>query len=184
MEIISLDTFTKTYLVPKYISVFFCVLFLISCQKEVTLQFSDRTFSSEKNAIISVVIPEAQGNSLAAKNINKVLEQFACTALNIDTSKAPRFLIEESSKQFDASYASFKKQISNELSLELPIWEANIDGELTFINENVISIAMNSSINTGAANDNLKIKFFNFNPFTGQSVPIEDSVNDLSLIHI
>lgn len=143
------------------------------------LDFSDRTFSSEKNAIVSIILPEAQGNSSTAKKINATLEQFACEALNIDASKETQSLIKESAVQFDASYSRFKKQISNELSQELPVWEANIDGEITFKNQSLISIAMNSSINTGSAKNNLKIKFFNFDPATGKAITIEESVNDL-----
>ncbi len=160
--------------------IYFFFILLTSCKKEVVLKFSDRTLFSEKNAIISIIIPEVQGNSLAAKNINKILERFACNALNIDASKTPQFLIEKSAKQFDASYIGFKKQISNELSQELPVWEANIDGELTYKNETIISVAMNSSINTGSAKNNLKIKFFNFNASTGEIIDVKNIVNDLN----
>ncbi len=163
----------------KYFSLLSIIFFLFSCKEEVKLDFSDHTFSSEKNTIVSIILPKALGNSSAAKNINMTLEQFACDALNIDASKEKQSLIEQSAKQFDESYTSFKKQISNELSQELPVWEANIDGEITFKNENLISIAMNSSINTGAIKSNLKIKFFNFNPSTGKTITIDNIVNDI-----
>ena len=152
---------------------------MFSCKKEISLDFAERTFSSEKNAIISVILPEAKGNTSAAKNINNTLTQFACKALNIDASKEPLSIIEDSAKQFDKSYTNFKTQISNELSQELPIWEANVDGEITFQNKNLISIGMNSSINTGSPKSNLKIKFFNFNPSTGKTISLKDIINDI-----
>ncbi len=164
----------------KSISSLCVVFFLFSCKKEAKLDFSNRTFSSEKKAIVSIIIPEAKGSSSTAKTINTTLEQFACQALNIDASKENLSLIEESAKQFDASYAAFKKHISNELSQELPIWEANIDGEITFKSDDIVSIAMNSSINTGAAKSNFKIKFFNFNPSNGQQLTLKDIINDLN----
>lgn len=63
-------------------------------------------------------------------------------------------------------------------SKELPVWEALIDGELTYKNENIISIAMNSSINTGTAKGNLKITFYNFDPISGDQLTIKTLVNN------
>ena len=96
----------------KYYSLLCVVFFLFSCKKDVLLDFSDRTFSSEKNAIVSIIIPKALGTSSAAKNINMTLEQFACDALNIDASKEKPSLIEQSAKQFDESYTSRYNNIS------------------------------------------------------------------------
>jgi len=182
MEIISLVSFNKTPLFVFKFSTFLSVFFLLffSCKKAVEIDFSDRAFSSEKNTIVSVIMPKALGRSSASKNINDTLEQFACKSLHIDASKEHESSIENSAKQFDVSYVNFKKQISNELSQELPKWEAHIDGEITFKHIDLISIAMNSSINTGSAKSNLKIKFFNFDPLTGKTLSLKDLVSNVN----
>lgn len=147
---------------------------LFSCVEDIQLNFSETTILSENESIVEVNIPKAEGDSETANRINRTLEDFVNTSLNIDASKKAKGTIEENISQFNTSYKSFKKQISEELSQELPIWEAVVEGEVIYKNEAVVSISMNSSINTGGAHGNMIIRFFNFDTGDGRVLQKSD----------
>ena len=51
------------------------------------------------------------------------------------------------------------------------IWEAQIDGEVIYQSEEIISISITSYINTGGAHGNLHITFLNFDALNGKRIP-------------
>ncbi|WP_452220065.1 PdaC/SigV domain-containing protein [Lacinutrix salivirga] len=161
---------------------FLIILFVsnLSCKQDVVLNFSETAFLEEQETVVEINIPKAESKTEAAKNINNTLTQFACKALHIDSAKEPKETLEESIAAFNASFLEFKDLLDPEFPENFPKWEALIDGELTFKNENIVSIAMNSSINTGSANSPLTLKFFNFNQKTGVQLKTEDLVTNLN----
>ena len=74
----------------------------------------------------------------------------------------------EAAKQFDTEYANFKNQFADSDQK----WEALIDGEVTYESPELISIAINSYLDTGGAHGNGYVKFFNFN--TTKNFHIDD----------
>ena len=144
------------------------------------LQFSEINILNVKQTSIEINIPKAQGNLKASEGINTVLNDFVCQALHLDASKEKANSLEESMNVFNTSYANFNTLISSELQEELPVWEALIDGEVIYNTENIVCIVMNSSINTGAANSTMVLRFFNFNPNTGTLLNTKDLVNNIT----
>ncbi|MBU2940939.1 RsiV family protein [Lacinutrix sp. C3R15] len=157
------------------------ILFIFSsCQKEnTTLTFSEVTILKETTTTIEINMPKALGKNPAAKKINTTLNHFVCKALHIDAATPKKETLEASMQDFNAAYSNFNTLISEELKEELPKWEALIDGEVIYTTTNFVCIAMNSSINTGAANSSLILEFFNFDTKTGALLTTKDIINNI-----
>lgn len=154
---------------------------VLSCSKDSKpLVFSEVNILKEAATTIAVNIPKANGNSEAAQKINQTLNNFVSEALHLDAAEDKKETLAESMQSFNNSYTNFSKLITQELQGELPIWEAIIDGEVVYHTANLICIAMNSSIHTGAANSKMRIRFFNFNPKTGTLLTTSDLINNIT----
>jgi hypothetical protein len=57
------------------------------------------------------------------------------------------------------------------------VWDASFDGEVTYQSPSLISIAINSYVNSGGAHGNLNITFFNFDS-TGTLLKFNDLFTD------
>jgi len=150
-----------------------------SCKDETTINFSEISIIDEGETTIEINIPKANGKTEAAKQINTTLTHFVNTALNIEAVYATKTSTEESITAFKKAYKDFKTQIGKTLYTNLPPWEVLIDGEVIYKSENLVSIAMNSSINTGGAHSNLVFKFYNFDIKTGQELETKDLLNNI-----
>lgn len=166
----------------KLIKLFYLVsisIFIFSCKDEETLNFSETSIIDEAETTIEINIPKAEGKTEAAKQINTTLTHFVNTALNIEAVSMTKISTEESIKNFKKAYKDFKTQIGKTLYTNLPSWEVLVDGEIIYKSETLVSVAMNSSINTGGAHSNLVFRFFNFDIKTGQELKTEDLLNDV-----
>ena len=165
----------------KFYSLLICLLIVFSCEKENTSpSFSEVNILNEDVATIEINMPMAQGNSQVSEKINASLNEFVCSALHLDASNEKQETIKASITAFNESFSNFNTVISSELKSELPVWEAFVDGELIYNNETISCIAMNTSINTGAANTSMVFKFFNFDNKTGELLTTEELVNNPS----
>lgn len=160
--------------------VLLCFIGFFSCEEEKAFSFSELHISKEKETLVEIVMPQAKGDSNIAKNINNSLCSFACDILNVDSAKEKKQTIDESITAFNNAYISFTKLFTEELAKDFPKWEAFVDGEISYQNEFIISIAMNGNVQTGEANSNLIFKFFNFDPATGKELKTKDLINDLN----
>jgi len=152
---------------------------MLSCKDEVSLNFTETQITDESDTTIEINIPKAKGKTEAAKHINTSLTQFVNTTLNIEGHSEIKTNITESIVDFKKAYSDFKSQIGKTLHTELPPWEVLIDGEVIYKNDYLVSIAMNSSINTGGAHSNLRFQFFNFDIKAGQQLTTNDLINDV-----
>jgi hypothetical protein len=76
--------------------------------------------------------------------------------------------LEEPSDTLQLNYAINKfdsefKQFKEEFEESTMIWDASFDGEVTYQSSEIISIAINSYVNSGGAHGNSNVTFFNFN---------------------
>lgn len=150
-----------------------------SCKKEEAFTFSELHILKEKETLVEIVMPQAKGNSKIATQINNTLSDFACDILNVDSAKDKQPSIDQSIVAFNEAYSNFSKLLTKDLIADFPKWEALVDGEISYQNDAIVSIAMNGSVQTGAANSNLVFKFFNFDLTTGKELKTKDLVNDL-----
>ena len=163
----------------KYLRLLILLCIFTSCEKEnTTLAFSEVTILKETTTTIEINMPKAQGNNPAAEKVNATLNNFVCEALHIDAATPKKETLEQCMQDFNDAYSNFNTLISEELKEELPKWEALIDGEVIYSTTNFVCIAMNSSINTGAANSSLILEFFNFDTKTGALLTTKDIINN------
>lgn len=152
----------------------FCMLF--SCKKEFPISFSETNFTSKNNNIVEVNIPFANENSGITKSINSVIENYVITALQIgDSNKQIVKPIEKSIENFNVAYTDF----INDFPDSAQEWEAQIDGEVIFKTQDIISISLTSYINTGGAHGNLNISFLNFEASTGKLIDNNSLIKDV-----
>ncbi|MFC5194076.1 PdaC/SigV domain-containing protein [Bizionia hallyeonensis] len=155
------------------------LIFLIfSCEDEETkITFSEKNFTTNQNKIVEINIPQAEGVETVKNNINASIEAMISASLNLDEdSVAKNMSISESIDKFNSEYASFKSEFP-ESALE---WEAQIDGEIMYQSEAVISVVITNYLNTGGAHGSLVVSFLNFDALTGQSLKNEQLFNDMN----
>lgn len=158
---------------------------ICSCKKEsASLQFTEINIVNEGQTIIEINIPKAQGNSQVSEKINASINDFVCHALHLDASKEKQSTIKASIEAFNTSYSDFNTLITAELKAELPVWEAFIDSEVIYNNENISCIAINSSVTTGAANSTMVFQFLNFDTKTGNLFTTKDLVNNIDAFKV
>ncbi|WP_417197477.1 DUF3298 and DUF4163 domain-containing protein [Bizionia sp.] len=155
------------------------LIFLIfSCEDEETkITFSEKNFTTNQNKIVEINIPQAEGIEAVKNNINTSIEAMVSASLNLDEdSVAKSMSISESIDKFNSEYASFKSEFP-ESALE---WEAQIDGEIMYQSEAVISVVITNYLNTGGAHGSLVVSFLNFDALTGQLLKNEQLFNDMN----
>ncbi|MCB0382309.1 MAG: DUF3298 and DUF4163 domain-containing protein [Psychroserpens sp.] len=138
--------------------------FLCSCDEDVKIEFSEEIIETLNNADISINFPKAEGKDDVSKLINNTIENYIVNQINFSEDTLTHLSIKDAMQRFDNEFNSFK----NDFPESPQKWEAFIDGEVTYSSPEVISIAINSYLDTGGAHGNSNVKFFNFNPQTGK----------------
>ncbi|MFH4963649.1 DUF3298 and DUF4163 domain-containing protein [Gaetbulibacter sp. M235] len=151
------------------------VLFF-ACKEDSMLTFSEVNITTDNNILVEINIPRAFGDSTISSNINSEISKLIISRLNIgDSETSSSKSIEESVTAFNNEYRSF---VSDFPESTQP-WEAQIDGEVMYQSEKVISISLTFYINTGGAHGILQIPFLNFNTLTGKPIENKDLFNNL-----
>lgn len=154
-------------------SVLFIIsILLISCDKDVKIEFSEINIESTKSTVISINYPKASGTIDVAKRINHTLENYMVNQTNLTEDSVINISIDDAVKQFDNAFDRFKQAFPDTKQK----WEVIIDGEVTYRSPEVISIAINSYLDTGGAHGNTNVRFFNFNAQSGELLTKKDMI--------
>ena len=153
---------------------FVASLLMLSCDEEAAITFSEENSLYEDNAVIEINIPKADGDSDLSNSINSTLETHIADMLSFSE-------VEESSNDlktaigiFDQEYSKFKEEIDEESLAR----EAIFDAEVIYQSSEVISVAINSYLNTGGAHGNMNITLYNFDGQDGDLLTLDDIVKD------
>ncbi|WP_347923474.1 DUF3298 and DUF4163 domain-containing protein [Pontimicrobium sp. SW4] len=141
----------------KYAALFLLIM-VFSCEETTLVSFSETNTLHEDNAIIELNIPKAEGASAQAKAINKTIENHIANMLVFLEEPSDTLQLKYAIKTFDSEYKSFKDGFGENAM----VWDASVDGEVTYQSSELISIAINGYINSGGAHGNLNVTFFNF----------------------
>ena len=147
---------------------------IVSCTKEIRLTFSETNFIKNKNAIIEINIPIAEGTIEVSEAINAAIENFIVSTISFSEDSLINVSLNEAMMKFDSVYIEFKDDFEED-SL---VWEAFIDGEVTYQSSEITCIAINSYLNTGGAHGNTNISFLNFNSQTGKLLQNDDIIKN------
>ncbi|GAA3558624.1 DUF3298 and DUF4163 domain-containing protein [Snuella lapsa] len=151
-----------------------CLLIVYNCSKTAGVTFDENAITTNNNSIVTINLPLANGNTPISKHINSVIKKEAAFALQTDSQNTTRS-IEDNIIAFNDAYNTFK----NDFPDSAQQWEAQIDGDLMFQSQDIISIAITSYTNTGGAHGITKISFLNFNAKNGEALNNIDLFKDL-----
>lgn len=150
------------------------LLMFASCEKEVKISFNELSIDTSKDAIVAINYPKAEGTKEIADRINQTLEDYVSKQINLSEEDLAKKTINEAVNQFNADYNTFIRDFPDSSQK----WEALIDGEVTYSSDEIISIALNTYLDTGGAHGNTNVRFFNFNPQTGEQLKSNDLVSN------
>lgn len=165
----------KTYTLKTKHLVCFLLILTFSCEEMINITFTESSLEFNKNAIVEVNIPKAEGNPLVSENINHTIENHIANSLVFSEELSDTISLEYALDKFDSEYAAFKSDFE-ESAL---VWEGLFDGEVTYQSPMLITIAINSYLNTGGAHGNMNITLFNFDALTGQLLSNEELIADM-----
>ncbi len=153
-----------------------CVI-LIGCNNKDTLSFEPLTIatdSCDNCTSVRIEIPEATGKTKLSKTINAALEGEIIALLNFDEESNAQNL-EEAKEAFLYDY----EELNGKFPEEAMPWEATIEGNITFENESIITIKLESYIYTGGAHGYGTNRFLNFDKIISKELYQEDLFNNL-----
>jgi hypothetical protein len=150
------------------------LIVIISCTQETHLTFSETSFVKNENAIVEINIPKADGDNAVSKSINSTIENLIVNAISFAEDSLIDISLNDAVIKFDSIYKAFKTDFEDS-SL---VWEAIIDGEVTYQSPAITCVAINSYLNTGGAHGNMNISFLNFDSQTGQLLMKDDHIKN------
>ena len=166
--------FNKTFCTLKRIvTLLSLVLVITSCTEEfkpTTFETSsiDRTY----DANISVTYDKATGNSELSKRINFKLEEAIIETLSMPEKKTS---LEAVLENFNTEFINFKNDFPEDTE---PVWELNIETELSYQSPEIITIAISTYEFEGGAHGNDQIKFLNLDAKTGYVLRQNDIIDN------
>lgn len=146
---------------------------IFSCKEEAKISFTEFNIAFSENSIVEINAPRVETKSNIGDSINSKIENHIADMLNFGEDES-NIILGDALEKFDLEYVKFKTDFE-ENSL---VWEAVFDGEVTYQSSEIISIAINSYLNTGGAHGNMNITFLNFNPENGKLYKVKDFIND------
>ncbi|WP_459210418.1 DUF3298 and DUF4163 domain-containing protein [Aquimarina rhabdastrellae] len=163
-----------------FLSVFLFIS-LFGCTKKESLIFDSLTIDPPvfKNceslgcAEIAISIPKSVIDGDISIKINKTIEQHVCKILDIEESSTTS--ITSAISSFNTSFQQLKQEFPDTMFT----YEASIDGEVLYQDDNIISITISSYLFTGGAHGNQNVTMLNFNPSTGKLLTHTDIFTDI-----
>jgi len=149
-------------------------LLLNSCETE----FKPATFKTTSidkafEANISAIYDKATGNTELSKTINTNVEKAIVSALS--TTDEEQKDLNTYLKGFNTEFVNFTKDFPDASE---PVWELNIETEITYQSEAIITIAISTYVFEGGAHGNDQIKFLNLDAKTGQPFSQSDLITN------
>ena len=175
---ISLKFYFALQLMKSVPGILILLLLLTSCDQEVSITFTEVNKISEKNALVEINIPSAEGESPLSKSFNNTLENHIAGMLSFSEPDTPPLPLEEAIELFDKEYSEFKSEMT-ETALR---WEALFDGEVIYQSSEVITVAINGYLNTGGAHGNMNISLYNFDGKSGELLNVDDLIDDIDAL--
>lgn len=145
----------------QFILLSLCLSLFFSCAVTAPLIFTELNELYEDNAVIELNIPKAEGNTEQSKAINKIIENHIANMLVFLEEPSDTLQLNYAIKSFDSEYKSFKEGFGEGNMA----WDASFDGEVTYQSPELISIAINSYVNSGGAHGNSNVTFYNFDAY-------------------
>ncbi|WP_299258782.1 DUF3298 and DUF4163 domain-containing protein [uncultured Aquimarina sp.] len=162
---------------------FFLVILVCfnSCETSEFFTFQKRTVAIDDFfdcqvtdcAITEIFLLESVSESEISKSINVEIEKAACALLNMEDDVSLNSM-EKALKSFNISYQEIKKEFPDEI---VP-YEASINCDISFQNDNILSVLVDSYIFTGGAHGSGNSTYLNIDLKTGKVIANKKLIKD------
>ena len=150
---------------------FLPLLFLLvfaSCSEKESLSFTPLNVAShpcDSCPSVQIALPEAEGPSKVARAINTALREEVIELLTFDETQQAGS-IDEAIASFQRGYDELRELYQD----ETPGWKAELAAEITYEDEEWVSIRLDSYSFTGGAHGYGSVRYLNFNKQKGSEV--------------
>ncbi|MCB0446840.1 MAG: DUF4163 domain-containing protein [Gelidibacter sp.] len=159
----------------KKISFLICFsIVLLACNEDVKLTFEEQHVEQNDGAIVAINYPKAKDDNDIAVKINKHIEHFLANEINLGQDEVKGISLKDAIKNFNNEYKLFKHDFADTSQQ----WEVSIESEITYENEHLICVAVNSYLDTGGAHGNEHVSFLVFDKQTGNRLKPSDFIKD------
>ncbi|WP_108245796.1 DUF3298 and DUF4163 domain-containing protein [Muricauda brasiliensis] len=151
----------------KYIATILFLGALMSCQTESKLTFEPTQLLGETCADcpkIAINIPNALDDSPVSEAINRSLREEIISIMSFSEDRTIDTM-DKALQSFTDSYKELKTKFPDEIQ-----WEATIDGEVVYEDENIVTLMLNSYSFTGGAHGYASTSYLNFDKPTGKEL--------------
>ncbi|MCK0161382.1 DUF3298 and DUF4163 domain-containing protein [Allomuricauda sp. F6463D] len=160
----------------KYFGTIFFLSLLTGCQTENKLTFEPTQLIGENCEgcpLIEINIPTALDDSAVSEAINRSVQEEIISILSF-TEDETIDNVDKALQSFTSSYKELKAKFSDEVP-----WEATIDGEIVYEDENIITLLLNSYSFTGGAHGYASTSFLNFDKRQGEELENWELFDDM-----
>ncbi|MGB5610753.1 DUF3298 domain-containing protein [Eudoraea sp.] len=150
------------------ITYLFFLALIVSCQDSGNITFEALTLANTKCQEcpeVSIEVPNALGNNKLAKSINRALQEEVISKLTFD-DEINAETIQEAIESFTNGYFELKKIYPDETIG----WQAKINGMITYEDNELLTIELQSYLFTGGAHGYGSTNFLNFNKKRGKEM--------------
>jgi hypothetical protein len=123
---------------------------------------------------VRVAIPEASETTALGRGVNQALREEVIELLDYDETRDATS-IAEAIGAFGSGYEELRRQFPDEAIG----WEADIEGQITFEDDQLLTLKLETYIFTGGAHGLSTIRYLNFDKKTGQELRTEELFADV-----
>jgi hypothetical protein len=152
----------------RIVTYLFFLALIVSCQDSSDITFETLTLANtrcKECPEVSIEVPNALGNNKLAKSINLTLQEEVISKLTFDDEITAE-TIPEAIDSFTNGYFELKKIYPDEIIG----WKAKINGMVTYEDNELLTIELQSYLFTGGAHGYGSTNFLNFNKKRGKEM--------------
>ncbi|OED35195.1 hypothetical protein AB832_06390 [Flavobacteriaceae bacterium (ex Bugula neritina AB1)] len=164
---------TKNLNIDRYIFYIFFLTGLFSCKNQEHLTFETKIiaiqdfFDCQTTDCVTteILLLKSVNETKISKRVNQEIEKAACIILNMENN-APAKTIDAAIRRFNLSYQQTKKEFPDEITP----YEISINCHLSFQNQEILSVLIESYIYTGGAHGNGNSTYLTIHAKTGKLI--------------
>jgi len=157
----------------KIVALLLFTAIVFSCNNEVkSITFKTEEITQKSESKIKVLLSKAKGNSEVEKAINLKVEDAIVKSISLETKDKKS--LKEALSTFENEYQKFIRDFPEGSAP----WILNVESEVIYQSEEIITISLNIYIDKGGAHGNDNIQFLNFNPSNGNLYTQNDIIKN------
>lgn len=151
-----------------------------ACQGENRTEWHPREYLGpvcEACPSVRVAIPEADETTALGRGVNRALREEVIELLDYDETRSAAG-IAEAIAAFGSGYEELRRQFPDEAIG----WEADIEGQITFEDDRLLTLKLETYIFTGGAHGLSTLRYLNFDKKTGEELGNEQLFTDVKAL--